>query len=85
LEYEVLAFCIAHDALAITTELRIVRREQHQPGERTLSEALDEDPIPELRLDLPVGRDGPEVDDTDVPAWRLCRRLGGGLGHRHVQ
>jgi hypothetical protein len=70
-EDQVLALGVADDALAVAPELRVVRREQQQPGEDPLAELLDDVALAELRLHVPVGRDRAEVHDTHVAAWRL--------------
>ena len=44
-------------ALAISPELRVEWRQEHQPRECPFTECLDRQPVTELRLDLPVRRD----------------------------
>ena len=62
---------IASDSFPIPAELRIVRREQLQAGQRTLAELVDDRPVAEHTLHLPVGSQGTEVDDPHVPLRRL--------------
>ena len=81
LEDEVLALGVARDPLAVAPELRVVRREELQPGDRPLAELVDHAAVAEDAVDLPVGRDRAEVDDLDVPLRRdLLERFG---LHRH--
>jgi hypothetical protein len=67
----VLALSVSHHALTVATELRIVRRQQHQPGHDPGAEVVDHLAVAEIGLDLPVRSHRPEVDDTGVTAGRL--------------
>ncbi len=78
---QVLALRVAHDPLAVAAELRVVRREELQPGERPLAELVDELALAEDALDLPVGRDRAQVDDPDVSDRGYLLELFGFLGH----
>lgn len=81
-EEERLPLGIAGDPLPVTSELRVVGRQELEPGDRPLPELLDDVPVPEDGLDLPVRRQRTEVDDPHVSLRRL--RLGelfGGSGH----
>ena len=71
LEDEVLALGVARDPLAVAAELRVVRREQLEPGDRPLPELVDHATVTEDAVDLPVGRDRAEVDDLDVTLRRV--------------
>ena len=82
LEDEVLALGVAGDPLPVAAELRVVRREQLQPGDRALAELVDHAPVAEDAVDLPVGRDRAEVDDLDVTLRRYLLELFG--LHRHA-
>src|SRR5207249_3386548 len=53
LEDEVLPLGVAHNALTVAAELRVVGRQQHQPGQRPLAELLDERSFAEVRLHVP--------------------------------
>lgn len=68
LELEQLALGIAHHPLTVAPELRVVRRKQRQPSERPVPEGIDDLGLPPGRLDFPVGGDGPQVHDPDVPS-----------------
>ena len=80
-QQNVLPLGVADDPLAIATELRVVGREKHQPGERTFAERLDDGALAELRFHLPMGRDRSEVDDAHMRPWRFRSRVV--LRHRH--
>src|SRR5688572_23634950 len=82
LEDEVLALGVAGDALAVATELRVVRREQLQPGDRTLTELVDRAAVAEDAVHVPVRRDGAEVDDLHVTLRRNLLEIA--LLHRHA-
>ena len=76
LEDEVLALGVARDPLAVAAELRVVRREQLEPGDGPLAELVDHATVAEDAVDLPVGRDRAEVHDlardpAAVPARAL--------------
>ena len=81
LEHEVLALGVAHDPLAVAAELRIVGRQQQQPGHDPGPEVVDHLVVAEVGPHLPVGGDRPEVHDLHVAAGRLL--LGGGIGQGH--
>jgi hypothetical protein len=51
--------------------LRIVRREELEAGQRPLPELVDDPPVAEDPLHLPVGCQRTEVDDPHVPLGRL--------------
>jgi hypothetical protein len=71
IEDQSLTFRVAGHPLPVPPELRIVRREQLQAGERPLAELVDDRPVAEDALHLPVGGQGTEVDDPHVPLRRL--------------
>src|SRR4051794_14948404 len=79
-EQQVLALGVPHDPLAVAAELRIVGRQQLEAGEHAGPELLDERAVPEVRVDLPMGRHRAEVHHADVPTRRFVR---GFLGDRH--
>src|SRR5438477_3494024 len=70
-EDEVLPLGVAHHPLPVAAELRIMGRQQHQPGHRPLAELLDDVAVAEVGVDPPVGSDRAQIDDADVPARRL--------------
>jgi hypothetical protein len=84
LKDEILTLRVTHDAFAIPPELWVVRRQEHEAGQRSFAKSLDKDAVAELRLDLPVRGDRSEIDNADVAARRLRGCLGRSLGHRHV-
>src|SRR5262252_6256637 len=71
LEEQVLTFRVPDDPLTISAELRVVGRKQLEASEHPGSELLDQRPITEVRMHLPVRRDGTEVHDPDVAPWRF--------------
>ena len=76
LEDEVLALGVARDPLAVAAELRVVGRQQLQPGDRALAELVDHATVTEDAVDLPVrARPGrgrrPSRDPAAVPARAL--------------
>ena len=84
-EDDVLPLGIADDALTVTPKLGVVRRQEDEPSKCPLAELLDEVPVAELRLHLPVGGDGAEIDHANMAAGRLrgLFLLGTGThGHR---
>ena len=70
-EEEVLSLGITDDPLTVAAELRVVRWEEQQAGERPLAELLDQVAVAEVRLHLPMGSDRAQVDDPNVPSRRL--------------
>ena len=70
-EDERLTLGVAGDALPVPPELRVVGREELQTGHRPLPELVDDPPVAEHALDLPVRGERTEVDDPDVPLGRL--------------
>src|SRR5688500_17580995 len=66
LQQDVLALRVADDALAVAPELRVVRREEDEPGGDPGPEVVDHLAIAERRPHLPVRRDRPEVHDLGV-------------------
>ena len=70
-DQDVLTLGITVDALAVATELRIVRWEQHQAGVHTITEGLDHPGIAERGTDLPVGGGRAQVDDLHIADRRL--------------
>src|SRR5918995_6104757 len=70
LEDQALTFGVACDPFPVAPELRVVRWEQLEPRERPLPELVDEPPVAEHAVHLPVRRDGPQVHDFDVPLRR---------------
>ena len=73
LEQQVLALGVAGHPLPVAAELRVVRRQQHEPGLGPLAELLDDVAVAEVRLDLPVRRDRAEVHHADVAPRRFGR------------
>src|SRR5262245_3192114 len=71
LQEDVLALGVSHHTLTVAAELRVVRRQQHEPGHDPGAEVLDHLAIAEVGLHLPVRSHRPEVDDTGVTAGRL--------------
>src|SRR4029078_11504711 len=63
---EVLTLGVARDPLPVAAELRVVGREELEPGDCPLPELVDHATVTEDAVDLPVGRDRAEVDDLDV-------------------
>src|SRR5262249_44015116 len=84
LEDEVLPLGVASHALAVAPELRVVDREQLEPGHRPLPELVDRVLITEDPVDLPMRRDRPGVHDLHVTAWRYLFFELFGL-HRHAR
>jgi hypothetical protein len=70
-EDEVLALGVSDHALTVAAKLGVVRGKQHQPGKRPLPELLDQCPVTEIRLDLPVGGDRTQVDHPNMSPGRL--------------
>ena len=70
LEDQVLALGVARDALAVAAELRVVRRQELEPGERPLAELVDHAAVAEDAVHFPVRRDRAEVHDLDVSLRR---------------
>ena len=66
---------VTRHTLAIPPELRIVGREELEAGQGPLPELVDDSPVAEDTLDLPVGGQGTEVDDPHVPLGRLGLKL----------
>ena len=66
-----LALGVTNHTLAIATELRIVGRQQLEAGEHPGPELVDQRPVAEIGVDLPVRRDRTEVHDADVATRRL--------------
>jgi WhiB family redox-sensing transcriptional regulator len=71
LEEQVLALGVTNDALPIPAKLGVVGRQQLESSEHPGSEFLDQRPIAEVGMHLPVRRNGTEVHDPDVAPWRL--------------
>ena len=69
LERQLLALGVAHDTLAVAPELGVVRGQQDQPGQDAVTELVDDLGRAVVRLHLPVGGDGAQVDDAHVPDW----------------
>src|SRR2546426_1943385 len=72
-EQEVLPLGVTHDPLTVTAELRVVRRQEEQPGQRPLAELLDQVALAEFGMHIPVRSGWSEVDDAHVTARRLLR------------
>jgi hypothetical protein len=79
-EHKVLALGVANNALAVTPELRIVRGKQKKTGHHSRAEIVDEAADLGVTLDIPVGSDRAEIDDSDMATGRL---ISWGFGHRH--
>ena len=62
---------VAHDALPVAAELRVVAGEQHQPGEHPGAELVEHLPLAPVAVDLPVRRHRPVVHDPGVGSWGL--------------
>ena len=62
---------VTSDPFTVPSELGIVRGQQLQAGHRPLPELVDDAPVPEDALHLPVGGEGTEIDDPHVPLGRL--------------
>src|SRR5690606_24296060 len=54
LDGDLLALCVAHDALAVAAELRVVARQQHEPGEHAGAELVEHRAVALVAVDLPV-------------------------------
>jgi hypothetical protein len=83
LNQQVLTFGVAIHTLAITTELRIVGREEAKSCVNAVDERLNLLFVTKDHPALPVGRHGAEVDDLDV-TYRvndLGGLCGGDLAH----
>jgi hypothetical protein len=76
----VLPLGITDHPLPVATELGVMGRQEDEPGQRPLTEFLDDGPVTEVRVDPPVRRHGTEVDDTDMTSGT---GLGIGLHLRH--
>ena len=59
---ETLTFRVTHHPFPISAELRVVRRQQLEAGHDPGAELVDDGPIAEVGVHLPVGCDGAEVD-----------------------
>lgn len=70
-EDESLTLRVAGHPFTVAPELRVVRREQLEPGQGPLPELVDDRPVAEDALNLPVWGQGPEVDDPHVALRRL--------------
>src|SRR5581483_3247469 len=71
IEDQSLTLRVTGHPFTVPSELRIVRRQQLQPGQGPLAELVDDSPVAEDALDLPVGGQRTEVDDPHVPLGRL--------------
>jgi hypothetical protein len=70
-EDESLTLRVAGHPFTVAAELRIVRGEQLEPGQGPLAELVDDSPVAEDALHLPVGGQGTEIHDPHVPLRRL--------------
>jgi hypothetical protein len=70
-EDQSLTLRVASDPFTVAPELRVVGREELEAGQGTLPELVDDRPVAEHTLHLPVGCQGTEVDDPHVPLRRL--------------
>ena len=70
-EDEGLTLRVARHPFPVATELRVVGREELEAGQGPLPELVDDCPVAEDTLHLPVGGEGTEVDDPHVPLGRL--------------
>src|SRR5215210_638044 len=71
-----LALGIAHDALAVATELWIVTRQQHETGHYPGTELLEDRSVAVVAVQLPVWRHRTKVHDAHVGARRLVDCVG---------
>lgn len=71
IEDERLTLRVARHPFTVAPELRIVRGQELQAGQRPLAELVDDPPLAEDALDLPMGRQGTEIHDPHVPLRRL--------------
>jgi hypothetical protein len=81
-EQDALALGVTDDPLAVAAELRVVRRQQQEPGEHAGAELVDGVAVAELALDVPVRRHRPEIHDSGVAPGRLDLGLGARHGER---
>src|SRR5580704_13593244 len=65
-EGQLLPLGVAHDPLAVASELGVVRRQQDQTGQHPVAELVDHVRRPVVALDLPVRRDRAEIHDAHV-------------------
>jgi hypothetical protein len=70
-EDQSLTLRVASDPFPVAAELRVVRREELEPGQGPLAELVDDPPVAEDALDLPVRGQGTEIDDPHVTLRRL--------------
>jgi hypothetical protein len=66
-----LSLRVTGDPFAVATELGIVGRQELEPGQGSLPELVEDAPITEDALHLPVRGERAEVHDADVPLRRL--------------
>ncbi len=66
-----LTLCVTGHPFTVAAELRVVGREELEPGQGPLAELVDDRPVAEDALDLPVRGQGTEVDDPHVALRRL--------------
>jgi hypothetical protein len=76
LDGNTLTLGVTHYALAVTAKLRVVTREQHEPGQHAGTELVENRTIAVVEIDLPMGGHGAEIDNTGVGS-----RLDVGIGH----
>src|SRR4051794_6279844 len=81
LEEEPLPLRVTRDALTVPAELRVVRRQQHEPGVHAIAERVDQTAVAGDPDDLPVGRGRAEVDDLHRALRRQLLLVGGLLRH----
>ena len=79
---ELIALAIAVDTFAVTTKLRVVRRQQHQASDDALTKCFQGCFVAPMGLNVPVRLDGAEVHNADL-AYRFggLGALLGDLGH----
>jgi hypothetical protein len=70
-EDQSLTLGVASDPFPVAAELRVVRGEELEPGQGPLAELVDDRPVAEDALDLPVGGQGTEIDNPHVTLRRL--------------
>ena len=68
LDGDALALGVTGDALAVATELRVVAGEKHETGQHTRAELVEKGTVAVVPVDLPMRRDGAQIDDAGVGA-----------------
>jgi hypothetical protein len=71
LETDPFAFGIPIDALLITTELRIISRQQNQTSKNPSAKLIEKIGVAVIAVDLPMRRNRTEVHNSSMAAGRL--------------